>query len=131
MINVFLYYGCAVNSTMLIALSAFAAAQAQPMEKTMMQCKQFLNYIVTHQDAIINYKKSGMVLVIYSDASYLCEPNARSCAGGHFFVSFDIEDPIDNGAVLNLAQLIKAVISSTVVAKLGALYINAHEAVSQ
>ena len=40
-------------------------------------------------------------------------------------------NPAKNGAVLNLAQLIKAVMSSAAEAELGALYINAREAVPQ
>jgi hypothetical protein len=41
------------------------------------------------------------------------------------------KDPANNGAVLNIAQLIKAVMSSAAKAKLGALYINACKAVPQ
>jgi hypothetical protein len=108
-IAVFLYYGRAIDSTMSMALSAIASAQAEPTEDTMTRCKQFLDYADTHQDAIITYKKSDMILIVHSDASYLSEPKARSRAGGHFFFSSDIEDPIDNGSVFNLAQLIKAV----------------------
>ncbi len=111
-IGVFLYYGCAVDSTMLTPLSAIASAQAKPTEETMVRCKQFLNYAATHQDAVLTYKRSDMVLVVHSDASYLSEPKARSQAGGHFFLSLDTEDPINNGAVLNIAQLIKAVMTS-------------------
>ena len=37
--------------------------------------------------------------------------------------------PPNNGAVLNIAQIIKAVMASVAEAKLGALYINAKEAV--
>jgi hypothetical protein len=116
---------------MLTALSAIASAQAEPTENTMTRCKQFLDYAATHQDAIITYKKSDMVLVVHSDASYLSEPKARSRAGGHFFLSSDTADPENNGAVLNLAQLIKAVMSSAAEAELGALYINACEAIPQ
>jgi hypothetical protein len=130
-IGVFLYYGQAVDSTMLTELSAIASAQAEPTDETMTQCKQFLDYTATHQDAIITYKKSDMVLVVHSNTSYLSKPKARSRAGSHFFLSSDIEDPIDNGAVLNLAQLIKAAMSSAAEAELRALYINAHKAVPQ
>jgi hypothetical protein len=56
-IGAFLYYGRAVDPTMLTLLSAIASAQAKPMEDTMMSCNQFLNYTATHQDAIITYKK--------------------------------------------------------------------------
>ncbi len=72
-----------------------------------------------------------MVLVVRSDALYLNELKARSQGGGHFFLSSDTENPINNGAVLNIVQLIKAVMSSAAEAELGALYINACEAVPQ
>ncbi len=75
-IGVFLYYGRAVDSTMLTALSAIASAQAKPTEETMTCCKQFLDYAATHQDAILTYKSSDMVLVVHSDASYLSKPKA-------------------------------------------------------
>ncbi len=130
-IGVLLYYGRAVNSTMLTALSAIASAQAEPTEDTMKHCKLFLDYTATHQDAIITYHASVMVLVVHSEASYLSEPKARSRAGGHFFLSSDVTDPLDNAAVLNLAQLIKAVMSSAAEAELGALYINACQAIPQ
>ena len=98
MIGVFLYYGRAVDSTMLTALSAIASAQAEPTEETMTRCKQFLDYAATHQDAILTYKSSDMVLVVHSDVSYLSEPKACSQAGRHFFLSSDFEDPANNGA---------------------------------
>ncbi len=116
---------------MLTALSAIASAQAEPTEETITRCKQFLDYAATHQDAILTYKSSNMVLIVHSDASYLSEPKARSQAGGHFFLSSNSEDPANNGAVLNLAQLIKTVMSSAAEAELGALYINACEAIPQ
>ncbi len=131
MIGVFLYYGCTVDFTMLTALSAVVSSQAKPTEETMTWCKQFLDYAATHQDTIITYKKSDMVLVVHSDASYLSKLKARSRAGGHFFLLSNVEDPIDNGAILNLAQLIKAIMSSAAEAELGALFINARKAVPQ
>jgi hypothetical protein len=97
----------------------------------MTHCKQFLDYAATHPDAILTHKRSDMVLMVHSDASYLSEPKARSRAGGHFFLSSDVADPIYNRAVLNIAALIKAVMSSAAEAELGALYINACKAVPQ
>jgi hypothetical protein len=97
----------------------------------MTPCKQFLDYAATHQDTIITYKKSNMVIAVQSNASYLSKPKARSRAGSHFFLSSNIEDLIANGAVLNLAQLIEAAMSSAAEAELGALYINACKAVPQ
>jgi hypothetical protein len=68
---------------------------------------------------------------MHSNVSYLSKPKGQSRAGGHFFMSSDISDPKDNSAVLNITQLIKAVLSSSAEAELGALYINAHKAVPQ
>jgi hypothetical protein len=81
-------------------------------------------------DAIMTYQASDMVLAAHSDASYLSEANARSRTGGHFFMSSDTPCPHNNGAVLSIAQIIKAVMSLAVKAKIGALYINYWEAVT-
>ena len=70
-----------------------------------------------------------MVLAVHSDASYLSEPSARSRVGSHFFCLTNTEDPPNNGAVLNISKILKAVMSSASEAELGALYINAHEAI--
>jgi hypothetical protein len=64
-----------------------------------------------------------------SNALYLPKTKARSWAGGHFFVSNNTAEPPNNGAVLTIAQIIKAVMSSAAEAKVGALYINCREAV--
>jgi hypothetical protein len=90
---------------------------------------QFLGCAATHPDAIITYKASNMVLAGHSDASYLWETNARSQAGGHFFMSNNDALPPNNGAVLTIAQIIKAVMSSAAEAEISALYINCQEAI--
>ena len=72
-----------------------------------------------------------MLLACHIDASYLSETGARSRDGGHFFLSSNAEMPANNGAVLNIARIIKAVIASAAEAEIGAMYINAREAVPQ
>jgi hypothetical protein len=114
---------------MLVALGSLAVEQANPTERTMQKCLQFLNYAASQEDAVITYRASDMVLAIHSDASYLSEPKARSRAGGHFFMSEDVADPPDNGAVHIVAKIIKAVMSSAAEAELGGLFINAKTAV--
>jgi hypothetical protein len=128
-IGVLLYYGQAVDSTILVSLSSLAAAQAKPPKQTLSLVKWFLVYAATNPDAILTYKKSNMVLAVHSNASYLSKPSARSGVGGHFFCSADVDDPSNNGAVLNLSKILKAVMSSAAKAKLGVLYINAREAI--
>ena len=73
--------------------------------------------------------QANMKLAAHSDASYLSEPGARSRAGGHFFLSNEAEIPQNNGAVLNIAHIIKHVMTLATEAKLAALYIMAREAV--
>jgi hypothetical protein len=91
---------------------------------------QFLDYAATQDDVILTYKASDMILAIHSDASYLSEPKARSQVGGHMFMAGDDKIPINNGAVLNISQIIKSVMSSAAEAELGALLINAKTAAS-
>ncbi len=114
---------------MLTALSSITSTQAEPTKETMENIKLFLDYMASHQDAILTYQASDMILILHSDASYLSKPKAQSRAGGHFFMSSDVTNPHNNGTVLNIAQLIKTVMSLVAEAELGALYINPHEAV--
>eukprot|EP00804_Cyclotella_cryptica_P025153 CCRYP_013001-RF/>CCRYP_013001-RF protein AED:0.36 eAED:0.32 QI:0/-1/0/1/-1/0/1/0/447 len=128
-IGVFLYYARAVDCTMLTALSSLATQQANPTQTTLQRIHRFLDYAMTHQNAVVTYRASKMILAAHSDASYLSETKARSRAGGHFFLTENDEVPRNNGAILTLAQIIKSVMSSAAEAELGALYINAREAI--
>jgi hypothetical protein len=70
-----------------------------------------------------------MVLPGHSNASYLSETNALSRAGRHFFISNNNAIPSNNGAILTILQIIKAIMSSVAEAEVGALYINCKEAI--
>jgi hypothetical protein len=128
-ISILLYYGRAVDSTVHVGLSSLAAAQAKSTAHTVFLVKWLLNYVATNPDAILTYKKSDMVIAVHSTASYLSKPLARSRVGGHFFCFSNVDDPPNNGAVLNISKILKAVMSSAAKAELGALYINAREAI--
>jgi hypothetical protein len=97
----------------------------------MQKCKQFLDYAGTQEEAVLTYKASDMILAVHSDASYLNEKNSRSRVGGHHFLSSNTDIPANNGAVLNVSAVIKAVLSSAAEAKIGGLFINAKHAVPQ
>jgi hypothetical protein len=71
-----------------------------------------------------------MRLGTYSNALYLFEPKARSRAGGNIFMAGTEDIPINNGAVLNILQIIRAVMSLAAEAELGTLLINAKTVVS-
>ena len=124
-----LFYGRAVDSTLLTPISAIAAQQANPTETTMAQAKQLLDYVASQEEAVLTFSASEMKLAVHSDAGYLNEPSARSRAGGHFFLSNNDDVPPNNGAILNISHVIKHVMSSATEAELAALYIMAREAV--
>jgi hypothetical protein len=128
--GVFFFLARAVDLTMLMPLSTLASKQVTPTKQTMEKCLQFLDYAALQEEAIITYHASNMKLAIHSDALYLSEPKARSRARGHMFMAGMEEIPINNGAILNISQIIKTVISSAAEAELGALFINAQTAVS-
>jgi hypothetical protein len=71
-----------------------------------------------------------MRLAIHSNASYLSEPKACSRAGGHMIMAGNEDILINNGAVLSILHIVKAVMSSAAEAEVGALFINAKTAVS-
>ena len=98
---------------MLTALSAIASEQSNQTENTMKKVKQFLDYAASQEYAVVTYKASDMQLAIHRDASYFSEPKSRSRPGGHHFRTQkeDITN-VDTGAVLNLSQVIKTVMSS-------------------
>ena len=75
----------------------------------MQYAMQFLNYVATQEEAVLTFNASNMILAVHSDTSYLSEPKAQSRAGGHFFLSNDTNLPPNNGAVLNIAHIIRHV----------------------
>ena len=126
-----MYYARAVDSTMLVALSALASEQASPTNNTMKKLFLFLDYAASKEETVVTYHASDMVLACYRDALYLSEPGARRRAGGNFFLSNDATMPANNGAVLNIVQTIKSVMTSAAEAEIGAMFINDREAVPQ
>ncbi len=95
----------------------------------MQHCLQFLDYAASQEGAIVTYRASNMRLSIHSNALYLSKPKACSRAGGHMFMAETEDIPINNGVVLNISQIIRAVMSLAIEAKLGALVINAKTAI--
>ena len=126
-VGTLLYYARAVDSTMLCALSSLASAQAKGTEETLRATDQLLDYCASHPNAGIVYHASDMRLRIHSDASYLSEPQARSRAGGHFYLTNNNND--NNGAILTISTIIRHVMASAMEAEVGALFLNAREAI--
>ena len=56
----FLYYVQAVDSTLPMALSTITAQQAKPINMTMAEVEEFIDYCAMHEDAVITYQASNM-----------------------------------------------------------------------
>jgi hypothetical protein len=119
----FLFLSRAVDSTLLCPISAIALQSSKPTEDTMQQTLQLLDYLATQEDTVLSYHASIMLLAVHSNASYLSKPKAQSQAGGHFFLSSNTTVPPNNGAILNIAHIIKNVMSLVTEAELAGLYI--------
>jgi hypothetical protein len=125
-----LFYARAIDSTILIGLSAIASEQANTTQLTKRRCDQLLDYCATHPIATIRYCSFNMILNIQTDASYLSETNARSWIAGHYFlgdVPTDRQPITLNGAIYTFCGKSKFVVASAAEAELGALFLNCKE----
>ena len=97
----------------------------------MKRVHQLLDYMASHPDAVIRFRRSDMILNVHSDASYLSAARARSRAGGYFFLgSLPVNSlPIKlNGNIHITCAILKLVAASAAEAELGALFLNGKEA---
>ena len=131
-VGTFLFYARAIDNTMLPALNALSASQSKPTASTNKDIIQFLDYAATHPDATIRYHGSDMVLHVHSDASFLCEPNAKSRIGGFYFLSNNSLDPTKpptqqpklNGALHVECRLLRHIMASAAEAEIGGVFHN-------
>ena len=115
-----MFYGKAVDPTMITSMSEIASQKSAPMK----QVKKLLDYCASQEDAIMTLQKSDMKLVGHSDTGYLKKPKAYSRSGGGGFMSNSFLLPPNNGAVLTISKIIKSVMLSVVEAELCALFFN-------
>jgi hypothetical protein len=124
-----LYYGRAVDNTLLVALSDIASRQSKATNLTEQDTTRLLDYCATNPNAILRFQASDMLLKGHSDASYLNASNARSRVGGHFYLgNHDTTPDVSNGAVLNPVGILRHVASSAAEAEIGGLFVNLKEA---
>ena len=69
-----MYYAKVIYTTILMSLKSLAVVQTKPTIKTAKKITHFLNYNVTHPDAITEYRRIRMILHIYSNSSHILEP---------------------------------------------------------
>jgi hypothetical protein len=127
-----LYYARAVDQTLIMPINVLASEQSKATavtEDKVIKVIKLLNYCNTHPDTEIRYHASDMILHIHSDACYLSEREAKSRAGGFFYMSSSTktDKKLTNGAILIINKVLKHVMSSAAEAKIGAVFINAKE----
>jgi hypothetical protein len=124
-----LYYARAVDPTLILPLSVLASEQSNATKETADKVIKLLNYCNTHPEAKICCHASDMILHIHSDASYLSENEAKSRAGGFFYMGNKAQNDkkLTNGSILIVSKVLKHVMSSAAEAEVGAVFINAKE----
>jgi len=126
-----LYYARAVDHTILMTVNNLASQQSKATSDTEQQIHKLLDYLATHPNATITYRRSKMNLMVHSDASYLSAPNARSRAGGYFFLSehtsSNTNHPV-NAPIHVECRIMKHVLSSATEAEIGAIFLNCQQA---
>ena len=108
-VGTFGWYARATDPTMEKTLSSIAGRQAKATQQLKEEVYCFLDYCATHPDAIIRYHASDMILALHSDGSYLSEPNSKSRAAGHYYLTNKGTQDLNNGAILTLTKIIKRV----------------------
>ena len=132
--GVFLFYGRAIDSTVLTALNTIAETQSKPTAQTMAHTLHLLDYLDTHPDATIEYKASGMHLWIDTDAAYLVAPRARSRVAGFYYLSDKPQTPTQshpplNGAIFIECKILKNTVSSAAESETGGVFHNCQNAI--
>jgi hypothetical protein len=124
-----LYYARALDPTLIMPINVLASKQSKATEVTADNVIKLLNYCNTHPETKIRYHASEMILHIHSDASYLSENEAKSRAGGFFYMgrSTKTNKKLTNGSILIISKVLKNVMSSTAESEIGAVFINAKE----
>ena len=77
-VGTLLYYTISVDNTVMVALGDLKSLLKKGTQKTIDALTQLLNYAATHPNATVYFRRSGMILHIHSDISYLSEPKACS-----------------------------------------------------
>jgi hypothetical protein len=125
----FLHYARAVEPTFIMRVNVLASEQTRTTSDTTEKIIKMLNYCTTHPEATLCCHASDMILNIHCDASYLSEREAKSRAGGFFYMGSktDKTNRLANGEILIISTVLKHITSSAAGAEIGAEFLNAKE----
>ncbi len=75
-------------------------------------CKQLLDYVATHPNAMIQYCTSDMILALDTDGLYLSEHGGKSRTVANVYLTKNDEPDFHNGADVVLLTIIKHIMAS-------------------
>ena len=121
----------------MVSLNYISLEQSKATVNTSKNITNLLNYLATHLEAVIRYHASGMKHYVQSYDSYLSVSKDRSRAEGIHYLSDPPPNPQDpdnyipllNGIIHVVCKILHNTMSSGAEAELGALFLNAKEAV--
>ena len=132
----FLYYGRAMDPTLLVALSDISSNQTSPTALTKEECDWLMDYCHTYPDAKIRFYASDMILYCESDAAYLVLPLARSRIAAHYFLGNHppkpplLPDPKStNGPIDTLVKRLRNVVASAAEAETAGTFYGSQRAI--
>ena len=128
-VGTFLFYGRAVEPTVLTALNDIATVQSQPTTDTFKKTQMLLDYLATYPRAKLRFYAGDMKLHIESDAAYLVLPGAKSRVAGYFYLRSPPHPsklyPKSYNAPIHVeCATLKNVVSSAAEAECGGLFHN-------
>ena len=127
-IGTFLYYGRAVDPTILPALGEIALKQANPTKQTENELNMLMDYLCTYTNAKLRYYAGTMQLHVESDAAYLILPGAKSRIAGHYVLSNNTSTK-SSSPIFTECKAIRHVICSAAEAETHGLFINCQNAI--
>ena len=130
-VGTFLYYGRAVEPTILVALNDISGEQAKPTPSTKKDLAMLMDFLATYPNATIRYVAGTMQLKVESDASYLSVKNSRSRYAGHFYLESSpnrYNHTPQNGPIHTECAILKNVVCSAAEAECGGVFHNCHKA---
>ena len=131
-VGTFLYYGRAVDPTILVALNQIGTEQSKPTEATIKKLEWLMDFLHTNPNAVLRYYAGTMQLKIESDAAYLVIKGAKSRIAGHFYLESTKDNFNKNkfsAPILTECSTLRNVVRSAAEAECGGLFHNAQKAI--
>ena len=127
-IGTFLFYGRAVDPTILPALGEISLKQSSPTEKTENELNMLMDYLHTYPSAVLRYYAGTMQLIVESDAAYLVLPGAKSRIAGYYILENSTNKKTPSPLFIE-CKAIRHVVCSAAEAETHGLFVNCQNAI--